>query len=74
MGSMTRGKHNLGSRAQGLKLPEDENYHCINCERLKWKLMDAEKNITELKKENRELLEENAILRYLRDGTARKGG
>ena len=63
-GTMIRDNNINVIKIKGFKLSKDENVNCINCERLKWKLTDVEKDISELKKENRELLEENAVLRF----------
>ena len=50
------------------------DYDCLNCEMLKWKMSDMEKDITELRKENKKLTEENAVLRYLVDGGKKNTG
>jgi len=57
---------------KAFRLPEGEK--CPTCERLKWKMSDMEKDLAGLREENKKLVEENAVLRYLADGEKKTTG
>jgi len=57
---------------KAFRLPEGEK--CPTCERLKWKMSDMEKDLAGLREENKKLIEENAVLRYLADGEKKTTG